>query len=213
MKRGLRDALTGIAASKISGDDPSHDLNHAFRVLSTAEKIAREEKADLDIIVPAALFHDIVNYPKNDPRRIHSADESAEQTKKILEAVDDYPKEKIEKVVQAIRSCSFSKGIVPDLLEAKILQDADGLEATGAISVMRTFASTGGMKRTFYNNEDPFAANRQPDDMKYALDLFFTRLLKVKERMHTKGAKKIAERRTDFLKKFLKEFELELKGK
>lgn len=212
MQNDLKEKLIKISESKINNDDPSHDLNHAFRVLSTAEKITMEEKADLDIIIPGALFHDIINYPKNDPRRMQSADESAETTKNILESIKEYPKEKIDKVVIAIKSCSFSKGIIPDLLEAKILQDADGLEATGVISVMRTFASTGSMKRTFYNIEDPFAKNRQPDDMKYALDLFFTRLLKVKEKMYTESAKKIAERRTAFLEKFLQEFELELKG-
>lgn len=213
MRKELHNKLLKIAEERINGDDPAHDLNHAFRVLLTAEKICKKEKADMDVIVPGALFHDIVNYPKNDPRRSQSADESAEFVKNILNNIGDYPKEKIEKVSIAIKSCSFSKGIISDLLEAKILQDADGLEATGAISIMRTFASTGSMKRTFYHTEDPFAKNRQPDDMKYALDLFFTRLLKVKERMHTETAKKIAERRTNFLKKFLKELELELGGK
>lgn len=213
MKKKARATLIKIAENKINGDDPSHDLNHALRVLSTAEKIAQEEIADMDVIVPAALFHDIVSYPKNDLRRTQSADESAQTTKDLLESVKDYPKEKIEKVITAIRSCSFSKGIVPDLLEAKILQDADGLEATGVISIMRTFASTGSMKREFYNTDDPFAKKRRPDDMKYALDLFFTRLLKIQEKMHTKSAKKIAKRRTVFLEKFLKELDLELKGK
>lgn len=212
MEKGLKQILIKTAENKITGDDPAHDLNHAFRVLSAAEKIAKEEKADLDIIVPAALFHDIVNYPKNDPRKTRGADESAEMTKNILETIREYPKNKIDKVVTAIKSCSFSKGIVPELLEAKILQDADGLEATGAISIMRTFASTGSMQRTFYNVADPFAKSREPDDIKYALDLFFTRLLKIKERMHTKSARKIAERRTAFLENFLQELELELKG-
>jgi len=212
MTQDLKKTLIKIAESKINKDDPSHDLNHALRVLSSAEKIAKEEGGDLDIIIPAALFHDIVNYPKNDPRNAQAPDESAEVTKNILESIKEYPKEKIEKVVIAIKSCSFSKGIIPDLLEAKILQDADGLEATGAISIMRTFSSTGSMKRTFYNTEDPFVKNREPDDMKYALDLFFTRLLKVEGKMHTKTARKIAKRRTAFLEKFLQELKLELKG-
>lgn len=212
MQNYLKERLIEIAKSKINDDDPSHDLNHAFRVLSTAEKIAIEEKADLDIIIPAALFHDIINYPKNDLRSIQSADDSAETTRHILESIKEYPNEKINKVVIAIKSCSFSKGIIPDLLEAKILQDSDGLEATGVISIMRTFASTGRMRRTFYNVKDPFAKNRQPDDTKYGLDLFFTRLLKIKDKMHTKSAKKIAERRTVILKIFLKELEFELKG-
>ena len=69
------------------------------------------------------------------------------------------------------------------------------------------------MKRPFYNSEDPFCENREPNASKFALDLFYERLLKVAERMHTKTAKKIAERRTDFLIDFLKEFKLELEGK
>ncbi|MBI5076994.1 hypothetical protein HZB94_01250 [Candidatus Falkowbacteria bacterium] len=98
-------------------------------------------------------------------------------------------------------------------MESKILQDADGLEATGAISIMRTYSSTGQMKRPFYNFENPFCENREPNATQFALDLFYERLLKVADRMHTKTAKKIAKRRTDFLKKFLNEFKLELEGK
>jgi uncharacterized protein len=75
---------------------------------------------------------------------------------------------------------------------------------------MRTYASAGQMKNPFYNAEDPFCKNRKPNALKFALDLFFERLLKVEERMHTKTAKKIAKRRTKFLNIFLKEFVLEL---
>ena len=99
------------------------------------------------------------------------------------------------------------------MLESQIVQDADGLEATGAISIMRTFATTGQMNRPFYNPVDPFCKTREPDAMKNALDLFYERLLRVTERMHTKTAKKISTRRTAFLRKFLKELDLELKGK
>jgi len=85
-------------------------------------------------------------------------------------------------------------------------------KATGAISIMRTFSSTGSMKRAFYHTTDPFCKNREPDDLKFALDLFFTRLLRVGERMHTETARQIAERRTRFLQQFLKEVRLELEG-
>lgn len=78
---------------------------------------------------------------------------------------------------------------------------------------MRTFSSTGSMKRVFYHSEDPFCRERPPDDLKFALDLFYTRLLKVEERMHTMAAKKIAKRRTAFLKEFLEELKIELEGK
>jgi uncharacterized protein len=213
MDKNLRKELIQIASQRLESDDISHDFEHALRVLANAEKISREEKADPDIIVPAALFHDLVIYPKNDLRSKNASDESAEAARGILEEIDKFPHEKIEKVCVAIRLCSFSKGIVPDLLEAKVLQDSDGLEATGAISIMRTFSSTGQMKRMFYDLADPFCKNRKPDDLKFAVDLFYTRLLKVVDRMHTKSAKKIAKRRTAFLQRFLEETRLELEGK
>lgn len=206
----LRNKLVNIAKQRISSDDVSHDFEHASRVLSNAEIIAKEENADLDVIVPAALFHDLVVYPKNHPDRHKSQEESSDAAEKILNSLDNFPKEKINKVKICILECSFSKGIVPELLESKILQDADGLEATGAISIMRTYSSTGQMKRLFYNPEDPFCKNRQPNGPKFALDLFYERLLKVESRMHTQKAKSIAKRRTKFLLDFLKEFKIEL---
>ena len=213
MDTKLKNQLIKIAKEKIPDTDVSHDFEHALRVLSNAERIAKEENCDFDIIVPAALFHDLVVYPKNHPDKYKSHEESAEAAEKILDTFGNFPKNKIEKVKTCIMECSFSNGIVPDLPESKILQDADGLEATGAISIMRTYSSTGQMKRPFYNPKDPFCENRKPNASKFALDLFYERLLKVADRMHTKTAKKIAKRRANFLTNFLKEFKLELEGK
>ena len=212
MNDSLRKALLDTAHERIAGDDPSHDLGHALRVLSSAEHIAREEGADLDVVVPAALFHDLVVYPKDHPNRHASQEESAAAARDVLQRTDGYPQEKVQLVEVCVRECSFSKGIVPELLESKVLQDADGLEATGAISIMRTYSSTGQMRRPFYHADDPFCENREPDSLRYALDLFYTRLLKVGERMHTASARRIAERRTAFLRQFLEELRLELQG-
>lgn len=195
--------LIRIAKSKLKFHDPSHDISHALRVMSLARAIAKAEKADQDIVIPAALFHDIVNYPKNHPKRHFSSGESAKLAEVILKNLTTYPKEKIEKVCESIRQCSFSKGISHDFIEAKVLQDADSLEATGAISIMRTFASAGSMGRQFYNKADPFCETRNPNDSRFALDLFFSRLLKVQSRLYTKTAQRIAKRRTLFLKRFL----------
>ncbi len=213
MDDNLRNVLTAIAREKIKDIDVSHDIEHTLRVLANAEIIAQAEKADLDIIVPSALFHDLVVYPKNHPEKHKSQEESASLAAEILQELLLFPQDKIAAVRTCILECSFTKGIVPKLLESKILQDADGLESTGAISVMRTFSSTGQMQRSFYHPQDPFSEKREPDSSKYGLDLFFIRLLKVKDRMHTKTAKQIATRRTAFLDKFLEEFKLELEGK
>lgn len=211
MNKSIRKKLINILQYKIFKKDPSHDINHTLRVLVLAEKISKKEKADMDIIIPAAIFHDVINYPKNHIKRLDSSEESAKLSKKVLKNINSFPKEKIDRVYESIRLCSFTKNIKPNFLEAKILQDADGLESMGAISIMRTFSSAGILNKSFYNNADPFCKKRIPNDDKYAVDLFFTRLLIVKNRLHTKTAKKMALKRFVFLKEFLKELDFELK--
>jgi uncharacterized protein len=213
MNRGLKNRLLAIARQEIKGDDPSHDFEHALRVMKNVEIIAKREGGDLDVIIPAALFHDLIVYPKDSRHSEHSSEVSARKTQAILKKIKVFPQNKIKLVASCIRNCSFSKGINHTAREAQIVQDADWLEATGAVSIMRTYSSTGQMERPFYNTGDPFAIQRQPDSTKYALDLFFTRLLVVEKRMYTATAKRIAKRRTRFLKQFLSELKLELAGK
>ena len=148
----------------------------------------------------------------NDPRSANEQKESADETGRILAEVEDFPQEKIEAVKYAIEVCSFSKGIMPDTLEAKVIQDADRLESTGLISVFRTFTTGALMGRIMFNSEDAHCENREPDTSKYSLDLFYTRLLKVKDTMHTDLAKEIAESRTEYLEDILKQLAKELRG-
>lgn len=206
----MKDRLIRIAKANFQAGDPSHDIYHSLRVLKNAEYIVSKEAGDLDIIVPSALFHDIICYPKNSEKSKFSSSESADFAAKVLSEMDNYPNGKIPKVHTSIKECSFSKQIVRESLESKILQDADRLEATGAISIMRTFASAGLMKSMLYNYEDPFCNDREPDSLVYALDLFRTRLLKVKDTMHTQTARIMAEERTKILREFLISLEEEL---
>jgi uncharacterized protein len=156
MNKLLKEKLIDAVRERQTKEDPSHDIQHVLRVLHLALRIGKEEKADMDILIPAALFHDIVVYRKNHPNSRNEADESAEAARGILKEIEDYPQAKIEKVAVCIQQCSFSKGIIPDLLESRILQDADRLEATGAIAIMRTCSSGGQMNRQFYDPADPF---------------------------------------------------------
>ena len=210
MNKDLYQQLLKVARENSHPDDPSHDFGHIQRVLNNAELIAEKEGGDLDILVPAALFHDVINHPKDDPRSDHASDESAEWTANLLRSLPAYPQEKIPAVHDAVSKCSFKKAITPNLLESKILQDADGLESTGAVSILRTFASTGQMHRPFYNDEDPFCDHREPQPVYFALDLFYSRLRKVADRMHTQTAKELAKRRHAFLAIFLNELRAEL---
>lgn len=213
MNNKLRKKLIDIAKKKIKSKDVAHDFNHAMQVLRNIETIAKQEKGDLDILIPAALFHDIIVYPKFSKRTIDSQKDSADATEKILKTIKNYPQEKIEDVKICIKECSFSRGIIPTTFHSIILQDADRLESMGAISIMRTFSYAGKMKEPLYNPLDPFCKNRKPASICFGLDLFYSRLLKVKKTIKTKAAKKIAKRRTEFLKAFLKELKLELEGK
>ena len=210
MPTDIKIRLLEIVRQKQIVTDPSHDINHVIRVMNLAEKIATSVHADMDIVLAAACFHDVIVYPKNSPQSKTETDESADLAGVLLTELDGYPHEKIEKVQLAIRQCSYSKGIVPDLLEAKVLQDADRLEATGAISIMRTFSSGGQMNRPFYRPEDPFCDKGEPVSHASGLDLFYQRLLLVEKGVHTDVARKMAKRRTKFLRAFLKELKIEL---
>ena len=210
MNQNLENRLAKIAEERQAKDDPSHDFQHIKRVLFIAKEIGRLEKADLDIIIPAALFHDTVVYMKNSPESKNETKESAIVVGDILSNIDEYPKEKISKVQACILECSFTKGLQPSTLESSVLQDADLLESTGAISIIRTFSSGGQMRRQFYSPDDPFRKQTIPNVSESGLDLFFVRLLKAKDRMHTDYAKKIATRRTNFLADFIDELKIEL---
>lgn len=209
MDSTLKTKLINLAKKHISPKDVSHDFNHALRVLQNAEKIAQTEGADLDILIPSALFHDLIVHPKNHPSRAKSQEDSAKRAQELLRTLPEFPQEKVKAVTTCIRECSFTKAPKPSSKESAILQDADMLEATGAIAIMRTFASTGLMGKPLYNAKDPFCKKRKPHGLEYALDLFWERLLKVQERMNTKTGREMAKKRTQFLEAFLKELEEE----
>mgnify|MGYP002642074590 FL=1 len=205
----LKTKLIEKARRIIDDKDPSHDLAHALRVLRNAEYIADFEGGDLGVIIPAALFHDVIVYPKHSSKSKYSARDSAILAREILESLG-YCKDKISLVEEAILEHSYGKGIKPERLESQIVQDADRLEAVGAIAIMRTFCSTGQMQRKLYHFSDPFCVDRKPDAKAQALDLFYDRLLKVGQTMNTETARNLAGVRTKFLYQFLEQLESEL---
>jgi uncharacterized protein len=211
MKKNQKEQLIQLAKNLQTKDDPSHRIDHILRVLGLALKIAKKEKADLEIIIPAVLFHDIVVYRKDSPESKNETEESAEKAGEILSKLNWYPKEKIETVKTCIRECSFSKGILPETIEGKTMQDADRLESTGVISIMRTFSSGGQMNRSLYFENDPFREQSIPLVAEASLDLFFIRLLKIAGTMRTETGFKMAKKRHVFLLKFLKQLKTELK--
>ena len=190
-------------------NDPAHDFDHIMRVFKNAQKICKKENANKKLVLSAVLLHDIISYPKSDKRSKLSSIKSANESKKILKEFD-FTKEEIQIISDAIRDHSFSRNKIPVTLEGKILQDADRLDAIGAIGIARVFAVSGSEKRPFYNIKDPFCKNRVPNDKIWALDHFYRKLLKLESLMNTKSGKIEAKKRTKILKDFLGEIKKEI---
>lgn len=194
---------------KIMDNDSAHDFEHIIRVYKNAQKISKNEKVDEKLILCAALLHDIVSYPKSDKRSKLSSAQSAKKAEQILKKYS-FSKEEITIVCDAIRDHSFSQNKKPTTIEGKILQDADRLDAIGAIGIARVFATGGSLKRPFYNIDDPFCKTRKPDDKIWAVDHFYQKLLKLESLMNTKSGKIEAKQRTRVLNEFLKQLKQEI---
>ncbi|MFH0853591.1 MAG: HD domain-containing protein [bacterium] len=207
----LKRKLSLIAKAQSRFADASHDFNHTQRVVQISEKIGIEERTDLEILIPAAMFHDSVVSRKNDPRARSDTIRSAKFAKKVLSGINNYPSNKIVKVSAAIRECSYTFGGNVGFLEGKIIQDADRLDAIGAIGIMRAFATTGQLQIPLFHDNDPFCRRRNPNQRRYGLDFIFTRMLRIETGMNTDTGKKIASQRTAYLRSFLDQIDIELK--
>lgn len=183
---GWQETFEKIASELMK--NPTHDFEHAQRVCSIAIRLAREEKADEDVVKAAALLHD-VGYSLDEKE--HES-KSIEVAKSLLE-MTDFPKGKREKVLSCIREHRFSKGGKAASLEAKIVQDADRLDALGAVGIARCFLWSGEHRKV----------------LKEAVKHFDEKLLKLRDTMNTEGGKRMAEERHKFMLDFLEELECE----
>jgi uncharacterized protein len=178
-----------------------HDQTHTIRVHRLSRMIGKKEKADLLILEAAALLHDV----GRSHDQLNHAEKSAEIAEVLLRECD-FPLDRLPQVLYAIRMHRFSRGVEPDTLEAKILQDADRIDISGAIGVGMTFAYGGSKNMEMYNEDDPLAKNRKLDDTKYVLDHFQTKLLKLPKTIHTKTGKQLIRKRSRYLKSFMSQF-------
>lgn len=211
MKKEFEEKLINIAKEHMSAKDPSHDYSHVFRVYKIARVLSEKDNADMEIVIPSALFHDLVVHKKGTELAKMSTIDSANKAKELLLQVKEFPTEKISTIEKIIRSTSYNNpNGEADFLEAKIVKDADLIDATGAIALARTFAYCGVASRVLYDLEDPFAKNRQLDDSKFGIDHVYKKLLKLEELVSTDTAKKIAKRRTEFMRDFMKELQIEI---
>ena len=199
------ESLKKIAKKKLENNDPAHDFEHIMRVYRNAESICKTESGNKKLVLSAVLLHDTI---KNKNQK-NSSEKSAKLAEKILKE-NHFSPDEIMIISDAIKEHSFSKGRIPSTPEGKILQDADRLDAIGAIGLARVFSFSGSHNRPFYDPEDPFSKNRNFNDNKWALDHFFKKLLKLEQKMNTKTGKLLAKKRTKILKNFLKEMKHEI---
>lgn len=189
--------------------DPAHDFSHILRVCKTARIIGEEEKADMSVLLPAALFHDLGSKKRTGSEPREASIDAMSVVRSFLQR-KGMDEDRIEKVLYAVQVHSFSRGGHPVTLEARILQDADRLDAMGAIGIARLFVTGGALGRQMYQAQDPFCREREPDDGRWNLDHFYRKLLKLESGMHTSAAKRLAAKRARVLKQYLLDLEEEI---
>ena len=182
--------------------DAAHDEGHVRRVVANARTFAEAEGAELAVVLPAAWLHDCVSVAKNSAQRSSASRLAAERAGEWLRA-EAYPAEHIAAIEHAIVAHSFSARVPPQTLEAKVVQDADRLDALGAVGIARTLMLGGANGAPFYDLSEPFPVTRAADDRTSTIDHFFTKLLKLAETMQTAAGREAAQQRAQFLKEFL----------
>ncbi len=206
----LRADLQKALSTHIDRTDTSHDLAHADRVWLNAREIANNEgRGNLRILIAAAYLHDLVSLPKDHVDRHKSSTFSADKAAPILQRLG-YTADEIAQVQHVIAAHSYSANIPPETIEAMILQDADRLDALGAIGIARTFAVSGALGRPIYDAADPFAKARGLDDRNFAIDHWPAKLLRLPALMNTDSGKALARQRIILMKNFLTQLASEL---
>ncbi len=190
---------------KLKNDGSGHDWYHIERVYNMAMYIGERENADMFIVEMAALLHDIDDWKFSDIYNTSTTESFLKSVGVDKEAFDD--------IMNIIKTMSFKGGVVSskqNTIEGKIVQDADRLDALGAIGIARTFAYGGSKNRLMYDpNIDPMEF-KSLDEVKnkenHTINHFYEKLLKLKDLMNTETAKVIANKRHEFMEKFLCEF-------
>ena len=195
----------------IAMPDSAHDLSHLRRVWKHCEKINSEDALNVEplVLMAAAYFHDIVNVPKDSRDRSQASRMAADRAAIILQQLS-FPDAHLQETLEAIRCHSFSAQLEAKSMAAKIVQDADRLEALGALGIARVFYVAGQMNSSLFDPDDPFANNRELNDRQFAVDHFFVKLLRIKSGMNTNAGRRRAEELSLKLKNYLDELKQEL---
>lgn len=196
-------------SSVLGNRDPAHDLLHVKRVVKMAKALGEQERAKMEVILPAAWLHDIVNLPKDHKDRKLASKFAAIEAIQFLKNIG-YPAKFFPEISHAIEAHSFSSGIVAETLEAQIVQDADRLDGLGAIGIARLFSIGTQMEKPFYEEWDPFAVNRSYNDKNYTIDHIAVKLKVVSESLNTLSAQLEGKNRFQFIETYLDQLKKEI---
>ena len=192
---------------KLYGEGSGHDWFHIERVYNLSRYLAEKENADSFIVEMAALLHDI-----DDWKFSSSNDTNTTNTEVFLRKIQ-VNEEELIKIIKIINTISFKGGVVDssqETIEGKVVQDADRLDAIGAIGIAWTFAYGGNKNRVIYDpNIKPInftSLEEVKSENNHTINHFYEKLLKLKDLMNTKSAKEIAEKRHKYMEEFLNEF-------
>ena len=201
------DKTKEFVKNKLYGEGSGHDWFHIERVYNLAKYIAKKENADSFIVEMTALLHDI-----DDWKFSNTNETKTTVTENFLQSIniDD---DSFKKIIKIIQTMSFKGGVVDSTqhtIEGKVVQDADRLDAIGAIGIARTFAYGGNKNRIMYdpaiNPIDFNSLNEVKNTENHTINHFYEKVLKLKDLMNTNTAKELAERRHKFMETFLDEF-------
>lgn len=187
-------------------DFSGHDFFHSMRVYRTAMKIAQAEHADMEVVALAALLHDV------DDRKLSPMTAEKKENAARFMRSQNVPESEIRQVCQIIDEVSFkgTDSVRPSTPEGKCVQDADRLDALGAIGIARTFAYGGSHHRAIYDPElPPRTAMNQTQyysSNSTSLNHFYEKLFLLEDMMNTETGKAIARKRTQYMQEFVDEF-------
>ncbi|MEK7526068.1 MAG: HD domain-containing protein [Patescibacteria group bacterium] len=214
-KREIIKKTKDYVKKTLSGEGSGHDWWHVYRVWSTAKTIGKEENADMFVVELASLLHDIADWKFNDG----DEDAGARASRVWLESLN-VDSQVVDHVCNIVATSSFKgAGVKTEMktLEGKVMQDADRLDAIGAIGIARTFAYGGHKGREMHNPDIKpdfhTTAEQYKNNVTPTINHFYEKLLLLKNLMNTKSAKRMAQGRHKYMEQFLDRFYQEWDGK
>ncbi len=206
------EATTTFVKNILQHDSSGHDWWHIERVRKAALQIGEKENANLFVVEMAALLHDVADEKLN-----KSEEEGLMKVRNWLSSLQITDSEQ-EEIIEIISTMSFKGGNRPPMktIEGQVVQDADRLDAIGAIGIARTFAYAGAHGDLIYDPELPYRESMTNEEYRNgkstAVNHFYEKLLKLKDTLNTNAAKKTAQERHDFMTAFLDQFYKEWNG-